>query len=144
MAETLRKRRRWPWIALVAACWPVAWSFDPLSSAERKLLGIWEIASVPAPNFGIEREQLELTADRRFLRRNFLENGGRFNRDGDWRVYGETLFLIERPKIRESLRDRYRGRSAAPLTRSYQILDTNPATRLGTSPPPWQKVSAER
>lgn len=45
MTETVKRRRRWPWLVLSAtlllACVPIAWRLRPLNTAERALLGDW-------------------------------------------------------------------------------------------------------
>jgi len=149
MSETAKKRRRrWRWVVLAGAAillgWPVAWRSGPLNTVERKVLGAWERGTRAAPTFGVEREELQFTADRRFLRRYFLEQGGTFNRDGYWHAEGRKLYLIERQTLWQSLRDRYRGRSlATPTIREFEILETDPPT-LGPDPPPWQRVKTHR
>lgn len=45
MAETTPRRRRWPWwiagAVLLLVAGPIAWSFRPLNTVERRLLGKW-------------------------------------------------------------------------------------------------------
>jgi len=49
MAETVKRRRRWPWLVFVfglLAVAPLAWCFWP-NPAERKLLGTWRSGDHP-------------------------------------------------------------------------------------------------
>lgn len=45
MSETTKKRRRWPWVILVALVLliggPIAWRCRPLTAVERAILGKW-------------------------------------------------------------------------------------------------------
>lgn len=50
MSESVKKRRRWPWVVLAAVLLlfggPIAWSFRPLTAVERSLIGTWTSAGV--------------------------------------------------------------------------------------------------
>jgi len=63
MSETVRKRRRWPYVfiglILLAIAVPFAWAYRPLNAAERELVGTW--AKVDSPG-----ERLNLGADRTY------------------------------------------------------------------------------
>lgn len=51
MSETVTRRRRWPWVVLAVllllVAGPLAWKYRPLNATERKLVGVWAVASKP-------------------------------------------------------------------------------------------------
>lgn len=78
MTETVKKRRRWPWVVLAALLLiggPIAWRFRPLNAKERALVGTWKSY----------RETVTFLPDRRIL------GGG--NDVGSWSAAERTLYV---------------------------------------------------
>jgi len=91
MSETVKNRRRWPWLVLFVLALliggPLAWRLRPLNSAERALLGEWYGAKASVRGRAV-RGTVIFSADRRFLSRS--GNGSYLNR-GSWRVTASGL-----------------------------------------------------
>lgn len=81
-AETVRKRRRWPWVLLAAVLLLVggriAWRYRPLSDSEKRLVGGWALW-LP------QDETFRFGADRRFFVRG--------THGGEWSA-SETAFYV--------------------------------------------------
>lgn len=91
MTETVRKRRRWPWMALAVVLLlvggPIAWRFRPLNANELRLIGPWHEY--------LGHQQFRLTSDRRFtIQERVASNNGDIiilTRSGSWSCRGDRL-----------------------------------------------------
>lgn len=127
--------RRWllPTVALtlLLAGGGLAWMYRPLTSAERKVLGSWE---TPVVNRlpGVVREELTLTADRRFLRSQCSAVGAIETHGGTWWASGRTLLLTRPPSPLHFLRDTWRGRALPEANETeFEIVEDSPLQLIG-------------
>ncbi len=90
MSDTVRKRRRWPWVVLAALLLisgPVAWQFRPLNQMELALVGKWRSAD-PDRKLHVE---IQLAANRRY--RTMVRGDETGTGTGPWTARGNTLYL---------------------------------------------------
>jgi len=95
MAETVKRRRRWPWgllaaLVLLIGC-PVARRLRPLNAEERAVVGVWVAGRDPVR--GIDRHELTLSSSRSFLRRYLHNDGSVTEETGSWHIDGRTLVI---------------------------------------------------
>lgn len=83
MTETVKKRRRWPWVVLsailVLTAGAMAWHFRPLNTAEKALVGSWR------PPGALSDTEYRFDADRRCF------FGGNYY--GRWSASKDTVFV---------------------------------------------------
>jgi len=84
MNETVRKRRRWPWVVLAVVLLliggPIGWQLRPLTATERQLVGRW------GPSTGVV--MYHFRADRRFSIQDF---------GGTWHVSSGSIIFHQDP-----------------------------------------------
>lgn len=89
--DTLKKRRRWPWVALAfVLCLvggPLAWQLRPLNATERALVGTWD-----CDKRTMDEGTLTFTSNRRYT-----QQMGRLVIPGSWRVVDGALVLRSDP-----------------------------------------------
>ena len=106
MSETVKRRRRWPCMVLIAVLLlvggPIAWRYRPLTPTEFTLLGTWTFEDDGA------QYEITLTPDRRFVEQTTTytrDADGNFRAatwSGSWSASGSTLFFCQ--DFREPLR----------------------------------------
>lgn len=100
MTETVRKRLRWPWMALAVVLLlvggPIAWRFRPLNKSERRLLGTFEVSfrdgvlGLQTPGFVLE--EVTFYSNRQYVRR-ILDVGHPVVQRGSWEAGQDTITL---------------------------------------------------
>ena len=89
MTETVKKRRRWPWVILAAVLLlvggPIAWRLRPLNATERRLVGTW---TPEDPAMTPELLPFTLKPDRTLF---YSALGGTLTFPGRWDATSETI-----------------------------------------------------
>lgn len=118
-------------LTLLLAGAGLAWTFRPLTSAERKVLGSWE---TPVVNKfpGVVREELTLTSDRRFLWSQCSAGGPIQTHGGTWWASRRTLLLTRPRSPLHFLRDTWRGRALPEANETeFEIVEDSPLQLIG-------------
>lgn len=103
MTETVKRRRRWPWVVLttvlIAVAWPLAWRYRPLNAEEQRLVGTWR--SLPAYD-GAAIRTYQFTNSRRYSR--YTESGF-FEDSGTWQMSKGVVTFHRDRSIRSMVGD---------------------------------------
>lgn len=92
MTEIVKRRRRWPWVALVALVLliggPIAWRFRPLNTVERAFVGHWNDGSTNGFRFDANHCCAGDGADGEVI-------------TGTWSARGSTLSICFRTEFKD-------------------------------------------